>query len=92
MRNPILRTGDYTADELEIVTTELEHFPGEYEDKIKQEWLAKWKPQLTSYERTGGCGCCNEVYTVTGPKVAMEDFPDYYRNHYPHRTSTENGG
>ena len=92
MRNPILRTGDYTADELEIVTAELEHFPGEYRDKIKQEWLTKWRPQLTSYERTGGCGCCNEVYTVTGPKVAMEEFPDYYRNHYPRRTSSENGG
>ena len=79
-------------DELAIVTAELEHTPGKYRDKIKQEWLSKWKTQLTSYERTGGCGCCNEIYTVTGPKVAMDEFPDYYRNHFPQQIGAENGG
>ena len=92
LRTPILRSNEYTPSELITVTAEVECFPGKYEDKIKEEWMEKWGNRLTSYERTGGCGCCNEVYTVTGPKVAMEEFPDYYRNHYPRRTSTENGG
>ena len=88
MRTPILRADDYTAEELITVTAEVEHFPGDYEDKIKQEWLAKWKFQLESYELTGGCGCCNEIYTVTGPKAAIEEFPQYY----PRFANFENGG
>ncbi len=94
LRTPILRPDNYTADELQTVTAEVEHFPGNYEDMIKQEWLAKWKSQLASYELTGGCGCCNEVYTVTGPKAAMEEFPVHRgrRQYYPRYTSNENGG
>ena len=75
LRKPILRKGDYRVRELKTVTAEVEHWPGEYEDKIKKEWIAKWSDRLDSFERTGGCGCCNEIYTVTGPKAAIEEFP-----------------
>lgn len=91
LRQPILRSGGYTERELEIVTAEVEHFPGEYEDRIKQEWLDKWQTRLVSYERTGGCGCCNEVYTVTGPRVAMHEFPNQ-RDYFPRFTDAEDGG
>ena len=75
LRDPILRYDNYAADELATATAEVEHFPGDYEDHILQEWQDKWAGSLISYERTGGCGCCNEVYTVTGPKAAIEEFP-----------------
>lgn len=85
LRKPILRSDDYTAQELQAVTAEVEHWPGDYEDKILEEWLEKWKAQLDSYERTGGCGCCNEVYTVTGPEAAIQEFPIQRgrRQYYP---------
>ena len=75
LRVPIVRHDNYTAEELETVTAEVEHLPGDYEDRILQEWRDKWMGRLTSHERTGGCGCCNEVYTVTGPKAAILEFP-----------------
>jgi len=85
LRTPLLRSDGYTAAELKVVTAKIEHYPGEFEDKIKLEWDKKWKSQLKSYKRTGGCGCCNEVYTITGPKAAAEEFPmsRIRRKHYP---------
>ena len=85
LRAPILRHDDYAADELATATAEVEHFPGDYEDHILQEWQDKWASRLISYERTGGCGCCNEVYTVTGPRAAIEEFPVHRgrREHFP---------
>lgn len=85
LRDPIVRHGDYAAEELETVTAEVEHLPGDYEDRILQEWRDKWMGRLASYERTGGCGCCNEIYTVTGPKAAIDEFPVHRgrREYYP---------
>ena len=74
-RAPMLRSQDYSVEELQVVTAEVEHFPGEYEDKLKDEWLEKWRSRLQSFELTGGCGCCNEIYTVIGPKAAIAEFP-----------------
>jgi hypothetical protein len=94
LRAPILRHNDYAANELVTVTAEVEHFPGEYEDHIIQEWHAKWHERMISYERTGGCGCCNEVYTITGPKAAIEEFPVHpgRREYFPRYHDSENGG
>jgi hypothetical protein len=92
LRRPILRSDGYSEHELEIVTAEVEHWPGEYEDQIKQEWIDKWGSDLASYERTGGCGCCNEVYTVTGPRVAMHEFPNQRLDYYPRFSDTNDGG
>jgi hypothetical protein len=94
LRDPIARRGEYTIKELETVTAEVEHLPGEYEDRILQEWHDKWMSRLTSYERTGGCGCCNEVYTVSGPKAAIEEFPVHRgrREYFPRYLDTKPTG
>lgn len=94
LRDPIVRPDNYTVDDLEIVTAEVEHLPGDYEDHILQEWREKWMGRLTSYERTGGCGCCNEAYTVTGPRAAIKEFPIHRgrREYYPRYLDTKPGG
>ena len=77
-------------------TAEVEQLPGECEDHILQEWHDKWVVRLTSYERTGGCGCCNEVYTVTvtGPKAAIQEFPVHRGRlkYFPRYLDTKSGG
>lgn len=77
--------------ELEILTAEVEHWPGEYEDRIKQEWIDKWGSDLESYERTGGCGCCKQVYTVTGPRAAMHELPNQRLDCDPRFSDTNDG-
>lgn len=84
-RMPIAKNNNYSPEDLAILTAEVEHMPGEFDDKVKSEWDQKWESQLIRYDLTGGCGCCNEVYTVTGPRAAIEEFPIHpgRRKYYP---------
>lgn len=84
-RAPIVANRNYSKSDMEIQTAKVELMVGNYEHHIKREWEEKWSGHLVSYERTGGCGCCNEVYTVTGPRAAIEEFPvdPDRRNRYP---------
>lgn len=62
-----LRTG--TATVVHIVTHDPAH------EIAKAAWEAKWKSKLAKYEVTGGCGCCTEDYTITGPRAAILEYP-----------------
>ena len=94
LRDPIVRHGNCTAEELTTVTAEVEHLPGDYEDRILQEWRGKWMGRLTYHDRTGGCGCCNEVYTITGPKAAIKEFPVHRgrREYFPRYLGAQTSG
>lgn len=56
-------------------------------------WKNKWLGQVDSFLLTGGCGCCVDIYTVTGPRAAIEEFPvsEYRRQYYP-RYKSHTGG
>ncbi len=83
----IKRSKVYTEDMMVVITAEVE-IPvyGDTSDEITlQVWKDKWENQLEAYSLTGGCGCCVDIYTITGPKAAIEEFSisEYRRKYYP---------
>jgi len=64
----------YDDADLVIADADVEFWPG-VEDWRLMEWEDKWLGKMERFERTGGCGCCNEVYTVRGPRIAILEFP-----------------
>ena len=64
----------YDDSDLVIADADVEFWPGT-EDWRLVDWEDKWLARMEHFEMTGGCGCCNEVYTVRGPRAAIVEFP-----------------
>jgi hypothetical protein len=47
--------------------------PGERE--MLASWLSKWRGRETTISQNEGCGCCVDLYRVTGPDEAMREIP-----------------
>jgi hypothetical protein len=47
--------------------------PGERE--LLDSWLSKWRGRNTTISENEGCGCCVDMYRVTGPDEAMREVP-----------------
>ena len=77
----------YEPEMLALSTAEVEIqvYNDETDETTLKAWKDKWEKKCTSFKLTGGCGCCVDIYTVTGPKAAIEEFPisEYRRKYYP---------
>ena len=47
--------------------------PGERE--LLNSWLDRWRGRLLALSENRGCGCCVDIFEVTGPEEAMKELP-----------------
>jgi hypothetical protein len=46
------------------------------ERELLESWLSKWRGRDTiKLSQNEGCGCCVDIYRVTGPDEAMREVP-----------------
>jgi hypothetical protein len=80
-------TTEYTEEMLQRHTADVEIsvYNDNSDEIVLAAWKNKWLDQIEAFSLTGGCGCCVDIYTVTGPKAAIEEFPvsEYRRKYYP---------
>lgn len=71
-------------EDLRFAKALVEYWPSEHDSRLAV-WEDKWLDKMVQYEMTGGCGCCNEIYTVLGPRIAIHEFPvsEGRRQYYP---------
>ncbi len=87
----LAETDSYDTNDLKICTATVEHTvcADPVHEIAKAAWEAKWKSRLVKYEVSGGCGCCVEDYTITGPRAAILEYPmhasllEYYPRWHP---------
>ena len=83
-----LRNTKTYADEMMVVCTadvEIQVYNETSDEATLAAWKDKWLDTVELFSLTGGCGCCVDIYTITGPKAAIEEFPisEYRRKYYP---------
>ena len=92
-----LRNNKNYTDEMMIVCTadvEIEVYSETSDEFTLAVWKDKWLQSVDSFSLSGGCGCCVDIYTITGPKAAIEEFPisDSRRQYYPKYRQQSGGG
>ena len=46
------------------------------EVRVVSDWFARWRVALSSVSDNTGCGCCADIWDVTGPAEALAELPE----------------